>query len=88
VALIRAGLTVYYRSIFDVVRDFLNDEAMDGTNRMLDPYLKPDLLIIDDIGMKQLPKRNGEYLFEVIMRRHGLRSAMITSNRLLEEWAN
>jgi len=26
-------------------------------------YLKPDLLIIDDMGMKQLPKRSGEYLF-------------------------
>jgi len=36
--------------------------------------------------MKQLPKRSGEYLFEVIMRRHGLRSTMMTSNRPLEEW--
>ena len=86
VALIRSGMRVYYRSIFDVVRDFLNDEAMDGTDRVLDRYLKPDLLIIDDMGMKQLPKRSGEYLFEVIMRRHGLRSTMMTSNRPLEEW--
>ncbi|HID66928.1 MAG TPA: hypothetical protein EYP31_01330 [Roseibacterium sp.] len=86
VALIRAGMLVYYRSIFDVVRDFLHDEAMDGHERVLDRYLKPDLLIIDDMGMKQLPKRSGEYLFEVIMRRHGLRSTMMTSNRPLEEW--
>jgi DNA replication protein DnaC len=47
---------------------------------------KPDLLIIDDTGMKQLPKRSGEYLFEVVMRRHELRSTMMTSNRPLEEW--
>ena len=33
-------------------------------------YLKPDLLIIDDMGIKQLPKRSGEYLFEIIMRRY------------------
>lgn len=85
-ALIRSGMLVYYRSIFDVVRDFLHDEAMDGHDRILDRYLKPDLLIIDDMGMKQLPKRSGEYLFEVIMRRHGLRSTMMTSNRPLEEW--
>ena len=25
-------------------------------------YLKPDLLILDDMGLKQLPKRSGEYL--------------------------
>jgi len=35
--------------------------------------------------MKQLPKRSGEYLFEGIMRRHDVRSAMMTSNRPLEE---
>lgn len=86
VALIRSGMQVYYRSIFDVVRDFLHDEAMEGHERVLDRYLKPDLLIIDDMGMKQLPKRSGEYLFEVVMRRHGLRSTMMTSNRPLEEW--
>jgi len=85
-ALIRTGMTVYYRSIFDMVRDFLHDEAMDGHERILKRYLQPDLLIIDDMGMKQLPKRSGEYLFEVIMRRHDLRSTMMTSNRPLEEW--
>ena len=85
-AAIRSGFTVYYRSIFDVVRDFLHDEAMEGHERVLQKYLKPDLLIIDDMGMKQLPKRSGEYLFEVVMRRHELRSTMMTSNRPLEDW--
>lgn len=85
-AAIRCGFSVYYRSIFDVVRDFLHDEAMAGHERLLQKYLKPDLLIIDDMGMKQLPKRSGEYLFEIIMRRHELRSTMMTSNRPLEEW--
>jgi DNA replication protein DnaC len=83
---IRCGFTVYYRSIFDCVRDFLHDEAMEGQERILARYLKPDLLIIDDMGMKQLPKRSGEYLFEIVMRRHELRSTMMTSNRPLEDW--
>ena len=83
---IRCGMTVYYRSIFDTVRDFLHDEAMEGHDRILQRYLKPDLLIIDDMGMKQLPKRSGEYLFEIIMRRHELKSTMMTSNRPLEDW--
>ena len=38
------------------------------------------------MGMKQLPKRSGEYLFEVIHRRYELRSTMMTSNRPLEDW--
>jgi DNA replication protein DnaC len=84
--LIRDGFTVYYRSIFDCVRDFLHDEAFEGHDRVLNRYLKPDLLILDDMGMKQLPKKSGEFLFEIIMRRHELRSTMMTSNRPLEDW--
>jgi len=84
--LIRDGFTVYYRSIFDCVRDFLHDEAFEGHDRILNRYLKPDLLILDDMGMKQLPKRSGEFLFEIIMRRHELRSTIMTSNRPLEDW--
>jgi len=83
---IKAGFTVLYRSIFDVVRDFLHDEAFDGQDKVLTRYLKPDLLIIDDMGIKHLPKRSGEYFFEIIMRRYETRSTMMTSNRPLEDW--
>ena len=83
---IKAGFVVLYRSIFDVVRDFLHDEAFDGQEKVLAKYLKPELLIVDDMGMKQLPKRSGEYLFEIIMRRHETRSTIMTSNRPLEDW--
>ena len=83
---IKNGLTVRYRSIFDVVRDFLVDEAFAGADKILDKYLKPDLLIIDDMGIKQLPKRSGEHFFEVIMRRYETRSTIMTSNRPLEDW--
>ncbi len=83
---IKAGHTVLYRSIFDVVRDFLHDEALGGEDKVLNRYLKPDLLIVDDMGMKQLPKRSGEYLFEIIMRRYENHSTMMTSNRPLEDW--
>ncbi len=83
---IKNGFTVLYRSIFDLVRDFLQDEAFAGQDKVLARYLKPDLVIVDDIGMKQLPKRSAEYLFDIVMRRHEVRSTMMTSNRPLEDW--
>jgi len=82
---IKQGFVVYYRSIFDVVRDFLHQEAL-GDEKVLAKYLKPDLLIVDDMGMKQLPKKSGEFLFEIIMRRYETRSTIMTSNRPLEDW--
>jgi DNA replication protein DnaC len=83
---LKSGFVVLYRSIFDLVRDFLHDEAVGQEHKILSRYLKPDLLIIDDMGMKQLPKRSGEYLFEIVMRRYETRSTMMTSNRPLEDW--
>ena len=83
---IKQGLIVLYRSIFDVVRDFLHEESLGADDKVLARYLKPDLLIVDDMGMKQLPRRSGEVLFEIIMRRYETRSTMMTSNRPLEDW--
>jgi DNA replication protein DnaC len=83
---IKLGHMVLYRSIFDVVRDFMQDEVLEGQDRILNKYLKPDLLIVDDMGMKNLPRRAGEILFEIIMRRYETKSTMMTSNRPLEDW--
>jgi len=83
---IKMGCLVLYRSIFDLVREMMRDEAFDGQDKIMAKYLRADLLIIDDMGLKQLPKQSGEYLFEVIMRRYENRSTVMTSNRPIEEW--
>jgi len=83
---IKLNFQVLYRSIFDLVRDFLRDEAFNQQDRVLRRYLKPELLIIDDMGLKALPKHSGEYLLEVVMRRYENRSTIMTSNRPIEDW--
>jgi DNA replication protein DnaC len=83
---LKAGFVVLYRSIFDLVRELLSQETLAGETRLLNKYLKPDLLIIDDMGLKILPPKSGEILLEIIMRRYESRSTMMTSNRPIEEW--
>jgi len=83
---IRAGYKILYQSVFDVVRELVQDEAFPGDNAFLKKYLRADLLIIDDMGLKQLPRKSGEYLFEIIMRRYENRATIMTSNRPIEEW--
>ena len=82
----RVGFVVLYRSIFDTINELLQAENFGDGPRIMKQYLQPDLLIIDDMGIKKLPKQSGEYLFEIIMRRHELRSTIMTSNRPLDEW--
>lgn len=85
-AAVKAGHVVLYRSIFDLVRELLEQDSQQSEARLLGKYLKPDLLIIDDMGLKVLPPKSGEILLEIIMRRYENRSTMMTSNRPIEEW--
>jgi len=82
----KIGFTVLYRSIFDTISELIQAENFGDSLKTMNRYLKPDLLIVDDMGIKKLPRQSGEYLFEIIMRRHELRSTIMTSNRPLEEW--
>lgn len=86
-AAVRQGHEVLYISIFDLIRELQEDDDLEsGSRGCLKRYLKPSLLIIDDMGIKQLPPRSGERLFEIIMRRYEKRSTIMTSNRPIEEW--
>jgi DNA replication protein DnaC len=82
----KTGLTVLYRSIFDAVGELMQAEALGENVKLMSRYLKPDLFILDDMGLKKLATHSGEHFFEIIMRRYELRSTIMTSNRPLDEW--
>lgn len=63
----------------------MKNEAFNQQDKTLRKYLRHDLLIIDDMGLKALPKHSGEYLLEVVMRSYENRSTIVTSNRPVEE---
>ena len=83
---IKAGFHVLYCSIFDLVRQLQADLSPAELDRTLTRFLKADLLIIDDMGLKVLPPKSGEVLMEIVLRRHEVRSTLMTSNRPIEEW--
>jgi len=83
---VKRGNAVLYCSIFDMVRNVLEAHDAVAEGKVLKRYLKPDLLIIDDMGLKAVPERGVEILLEIIMRRYEMRSTIMTSNRPLEEW--
>lgn len=84
--IIKAGFQVLYCSIFDLVHELQAEQSPAQLDRTLARYLKPDLLLIDDMGLKILPPKAGEALFEIVMRRYENRSTLMTSNRPIEEW--
>lgn len=82
----RRGYKVLFSSTHDMLGQ-LNAGRADGTyQRRLNTYLKPDLLIIDDFGLRPLRPPGPEDLYDVISQRYERGSILLTSNRSPAEW--
>lgn len=49
-------------------------------------YLRPDLLILDELGFKKLPSYSADDFFEIISKRYERGSLIITTNKFFEGW--
>ena len=65
----------------------LNGGRADGSwERRLQTYLRPDLLVLDDFGLKPLQPPGPSDLYDVIDGRYERGSILLTSNRAPAEW--
>ena len=78
---IQKGFTVLYRSIFDIASDVIKYQ-----NELVDAFIKPQCLIIDELGMKNMSHNANEILLEIIHRRYHRASTIIATNRPIEDW--
>ncbi len=82
----RQGLDVLFVNTHKMLQH-LNGGRADGSwERRLAGYLRPDLLILDDFGLKPLQPPGPEDLYDVINERYEHGSILITSNRAPNEW--
>jgi DNA replication protein DnaC len=59
----------------------------DGSHeRRLATYLRPDLLVIDDFGLKPMPPSGPSDMYDIINERYETASIVLTSNRAPAEW--
>ena len=54
--------------------------------RKLARFIAPDLLVLDDLGLRPLSGDEPLDLYEIIRRRYERGSMIVTSNRALDEW--
>ena len=81
----RAGHTVLYTSANDMFRQ-LRAARGDGTyDRKMLRFTTPDLLILDELGLRPLTGEEPMDLYEVIRQRYERASMILTSNRAVEE---
>jgi len=82
----RRGLDVIFTRTSAMLAHIHGGRA-DGTyERRLGIYQRPDVLILDDFGLKPMRPPAAEDLYEVIEGRYGRGAMIITTNRAFNEW--
>jgi DNA replication protein DnaC len=84
-------MSVRYARCVDLINDLYSGLADGSYLRRMKAWCSPPLVIIDDVGLGQLKKRNDEptaahMLFDLLDRRHGRGSTAMSSNIGLAEW--
>lgn len=82
----RAGFRVIYRRMPRLFEELALAHA-DGTyTRLLARLAKADVLVLDDWGLAPLKEQERRDLLEIFDDRHGLRSAILTSQLPVGKW--
>lgn len=82
----RAGHSVCYVSAHRMLSSLRAARADQSYDKRMLRFTAPDLLIVDDLGLRPLEGDEPIDLYEVIRARYEQGSMIVTSNRALEEW--
>jgi DNA replication protein DnaC len=83
----RQGFEVLYTTADRLLAHLHAGRADGSTDKRLAGYLAPELLVIDDSGLKPLPPTGAVDLCDVINGRYEKGSIALTSNRAPDEFA-
>ena len=83
----RAGHTVLYVAAHDMLKQLRAARADGSHDRRMLRFTAPDLLIIDDLGLRPLSGDEPLDLYEIIRQRYERGATLITTNRAVDELA-
>ena len=82
----RQGFDVLFVSVQKMLSHLNGGRADNSYERRFAAYLRPDLLILDDFGLKPIQPPGPEDLYDIINERYEKGSILLTSNRAPSEW--
>jgi DNA replication protein DnaC len=80
------GYSVLFTTAVDIINSLAAAQAHGNLKRELRKYLRPQLLLIDELGYLPIDKHGADLLFQVISGRYERGAIVITSNRAYKHW--
>lgn len=86
VAACQAGFSIYFTTLDDLVRNLKEAESTGRFAKKLQTYLKPSVLVVDEVGYLPLARAEANMVFQLVTRRYERGSIILTSNKAFSEW--
>jgi len=80
------GYSVLFATAVDVINTLAAAQNAGRLKQELNKYLKPTLIILDEIGYLPIDKTGADLLFQIISKRYEQGSIVLTSNRVFKKW--
>lgn len=88
IAACKAGYSIYFTTLDDLVRKLKEAERANRFARQLQAFLRPAVLVVDEVGYLPLDRAEANMFFQLVSRRYERGSIILTSNKAFSEWGN
>ena len=81
-----AGFSVRFTTAVDAINNLSAAHAAGRFVSELRKYLRPALLVIDELGYLPIDKRGADLLFQIISERYERGAIVLTTNKVFKHW--
>ena len=83
---VERGHSVRHTRVVDMINHLTAAQLNGSLGKTLRSYVRPSLLLLDELGYLPIDKRGSDLLFQVVAARYEVGSIVITTNRPFREW--
>ena len=82
------GHSVLFTGAIEVINDLQAAQKNGGLKRALKKYLRPEIVILDEVGYLPIDQKGAALLFQVISQRYERGSILLTTNKPFKQWGS
>jgi DNA replication protein DnaC len=80
------GYSTRYTRVVDMINHLTTAQIKGLLGKALKTFVRPSLLLLDELGYLPIDKRGADLLFQVVAARYESGSIVLTTNRPFREW--
>ncbi len=82
----QSNYTVLFTTAVEAINNLSAAQKIGRLKQELNKYLKPQILVLDELGYLPIDKKGADLLFQIISQRYERGSIILSSNRAYKDW--